>query len=167
VAHTGAVAIITRGAAGYATHHEPDYHAMRPQDEIVARVFDAEEPTVTVYATPTPDDPEATAREDADVTAPLSELADDEHIETRPEATTAEALTALHYLQADDAEIQARAKLLTTPLDCAQPAITTPQAEAQVISRAFGTRPPRPLKPAKQDSLFNPIPQLTLFSGGR
>ena len=52
------------------------------------------------------------------------------------------------------------------PLDCEQPVITTQAAQAQVVAAAFGTRPPRPLRPARQDNIFSPIPQLSLFSGG-
>jgi hypothetical protein len=32
-------------------------------------------------------------------------------------------------------------------------------AEGEAPRLAFGTRPPAPLKPAKQDNLFNPEPQ--------
>jgi hypothetical protein len=80
-------------------------------------------------------------------------------------------------LQPADPEAQARedadataptAEILDAPpLDCASPAVTTPQAQAQVISRWFGTKPPRKLRPAAQDDLFNPNPQIRLsFTGG-
>jgi hypothetical protein len=36
------------------------------------------------------------------------------------------------------------------------------QAEADALRRAFGTKPRKPLKPARQDDLFNPDPQARL-----
>lgn len=40
--------------------------------------------------------------------------------------------------------------------------------EPAVLRSAFGTRPPRKLRPAKQDDLFNPNPQIRpFFTGGQ
>ena len=36
-------------------------------------------------------------------------------------------------------------------------------AQAEALRRSFGTRRPAPLRPAKQDHLFDPIPQGRLF----
>ena len=73
----------------------------------------------------------------------------------------------------EDAENQAREQSDATaprseildadPLNCEQPAITREHAAEQAIAAGFGTRSPRPLRPARQDDLFNPMPQRRLF----
>ena len=40
-----------------------------------------------------------------------------------------------------------------------KPAETQQDAEADAWRRSFGTKAPKPLKPAKQDGLFDPNPQ--------
>lgn len=49
------------------------------------------------------------------------------------------------------------------PLECEQPTETTAQAEARALALGFGTRTPKPVRPACQDNLFDPIPQGRLF----
>ena len=74
VAKTGAVAVIIKNESGYAALHEPDYHFGHNPAGIVARVFSQTE--IVVYACPVSPDPEASAREDTDASAPRAEVCD-------------------------------------------------------------------------------------------
>ena len=89
-------------------------------------------------------DPEQEAREDVDATAPL----DDE-----PEPITYEPL-------ADTIPEPYRFPVPTVPR-------TPSPDEPAAIRSAFGTKPARRLRPAQNDDLFNPAPQMRLnFTGG-
>ena len=81
----------------------------------------------------------------------------EDHFETHPDGSHS------RNMPADDPEAEAR-----EDADCAAPTaeLTDTWSEPAALRRSFGTRPPRPLKPARQDRLFDPIPQLSLFSGG-